>query len=429
METPTQTETLLNGYRVLDLAEDGCLLCGKVLGDLGADVIKIEPPGGSPTRKLGPFHHDIPDPEKSLFWFASNTSKRGITLDIEKPDGKELFKRLLKTAHIVVESFPPGYMGSLKLGYGDLCKVKPDLIMTSITPFGQTGPYSRYKGADIIGWAMGGMMGLCGDQDRPPVRHSHPQSYYHAGVQGAVGTLVALYHREMTGEGQHVDVSMQQAVVLTLMNAIETGDLLGMTPPRPKPDGVSITLRAEAHGPLVNRRTWKCKDGYITWIHALAGGAQPGMVRSTGEIVKWMEEEGMAGDLPEYDWSQFDTASVAQNVIDHQAELFSKFFHTKTKRELLDRASSRGILLGSFQTTKDIAMCPHLAAREFFVKIEHPELGDQISYPGAWAQVNEAPWRISRRAPRIGEHNEEIYGKELGVAKEDLVRLKSHGVI
>jgi len=300
--------------------------------------------------------------------------------------------------------------------------------MTSITPFGQTGPYCRYEGADIVGWSMGGMMGHCGDNDRPPTQVSHRQSWYHAGVQGAVGTLVALYHKKATGEGQHVDVSMQQAVLLTLLNAVETGDLLGITPSRPKPDGVAFTPRAEAHGPLAGRRTWKCKDGYISWIHTLAGGAQPGMVQSTREIVKWMEEEGMAGDLPDYDWTRFDTSTVDQVLVDHQAELFKKFFLTKTKRDLMDRAASKGILLGSFQTTKDIVECSHLAARDFFVKVEHPELGDTIIYPGAWAKVSEAPWGISRRAPLIGEHNEEIYCKELHMSKESLVMLKGLGV-
>jgi len=429
METPTNTDTLLGGYRVLDLSEHGSLLCCKVLGDLGADVIKIEPPDGSPTRNMGPFYRDTPHPEKSLFWFALNTSKRGITLDVEKADGKELFLRLVETADIVVESFHPGYMKDLGLGYSDLCKVKPDIIMTSITPFGQTGPLSHYKGADIVGWAMGGIMNLSGDSDRPPVQQSHPQSYYHAGVQGAVGTMVALYHREMSGEGQHVDVSMQQAVVLTLMYAAEYGDLLGITLPRPRPDGASISPRGEPHGPLVGQRRWECKNGYITWLHLVAGGSQQGMVRSTNELVTWMAEDGMAGDLPQYDWSQFDTATVPQELVDHQKEFFKKFFLTKTKRELMDRAASRGILIGAFQTTKDIVECPHLEAREFFTEVDHPELGEKIAYPGAWAKTSEAQWKISRRAPLIGEHNEEIYEKELRISKDQLANLKDIGVI
>jgi crotonobetainyl-CoA:carnitine CoA-transferase CaiB-like acyl-CoA transferase len=429
MKNPAQSETLLDGYRVLDLTERGCLVCGKVLADLGADVLVIEPPAGSPTRKLGPFYKEVPDPQRSLFWYAFNTSKRGITLDIERAEGKELFKKLASSAHIVIESFPPGHMDALGLGYSHLVEVKPEIIMTSITPFGQDGPYAHYKGDDIVGWAMGGMMGLCGDIDRPPVQLSHPQVYYHGGAQGAVGSMTALYHLEMTGEGQHVDVSMQQAVVLTLMNAVEFGDLLGITPPRPRADGVSMSPRREPHGPLPGRRRWPCKDGDITWTHLLAGGAQPGMVRSTLELVTWMEEEGMAGDLPQYDWTQFDTATIPEVVVEHQAELFGKFFLTKTKREIVDRAASRGILLGAFQSTRDLVESPQLAAREFFVEVEHPELGDTITYPGAWAKLTEAPWRVSRRSPLIGEHNGEIYEREMGLSRQELDMYRRDGII
>jgi benzylsuccinate CoA-transferase BbsE subunit len=159
MDDNKPNESLLKGYRALDLTEGGCQICGKVLGDMGADVIKIEPPGGSPSRKTGPFYKDDPDPQKSLFWMAYNTSKRGVTLNIEKPQGMALFKRLLKTSDIVVENFRPGYMESLGLGYSELDKIKPGIIMTSITPFGQTGPLSHYKGADIVVWAMGGHAG------------------------------------------------------------------------------------------------------------------------------------------------------------------------------------------------------------------------------------------------------------------------------
>jgi len=151
---------LLNPYRVLDLTDEKGLLCAKLLGDLGADVIKIERPGGDPARNIGPFYHDEHDPEKSLFWLAFNTNKRGTTLDIEKVEGQTILKRLVKTADLLVESFPPGYMASLGLGYSDLDRLNPRLIMVSITPFGQSGPYKDYKAPDIVAWAMGGQMYL-----------------------------------------------------------------------------------------------------------------------------------------------------------------------------------------------------------------------------------------------------------------------------
>jgi len=163
-------EQLLGSYRVLDLSDEKGMFCGKFLGDFGADVIKIEPPGGSPARNIGPFYHDIPDPEKSLFWFAYNSSKRGITLNIETSDGQEIFKRLVKTADFIVETFTPGYMESLGLGYDTMNRINPRIIVCSITPFGQTGPYKDYKSSDLIALATGGLLYICGDPERPPVR-------------------------------------------------------------------------------------------------------------------------------------------------------------------------------------------------------------------------------------------------------------------
>ena len=173
MADTEKTDTMLSPYRVLDLTDEKGQLTGKLFGDLGADVIKVEKPGGDPSRNLGPFYHDEVDPEKSLNWFAFNTSKRGITLDIEKSEGQELFKKLVKTADFVIESFPPGYMDNLGLGYSDLEKVNPGIIMAAITPFGQTGPYRDLKAPDIVLWAMGGRMFAIGDADRPPLRMSH----------------------------------------------------------------------------------------------------------------------------------------------------------------------------------------------------------------------------------------------------------------
>lgn len=151
-------DSLLYPYRILELAGEKCFLCGKILGDMGADVIKIEPPGGDPARSIGPFYQDRPDPERSLYWFAYNANKRGITLNLESEEGKELFKELVKTSDAVIEGFPPGDLEGLGLGYEDLCRLKPNIILTSISPFGQDGPYRDYKGSDMVCWAMGGMM-------------------------------------------------------------------------------------------------------------------------------------------------------------------------------------------------------------------------------------------------------------------------------
>ena len=186
---------MLGGRRVLDLTGDGRMLCGKILGDLGADVIQIEPPGGSPSRESGPFYHDTPDPERSLTWFFLGLNKRGVTLNLEAAAGREVFKKLVKTADFVVESFAPGYMDSLGLGYRDLAKTSPAIIVTSITPFGQTGPLAGYKAPDLVGVSLSGMVRLYGEFEGPPNRISAPQFYFLGALHGALGSMMAHYHR------------------------------------------------------------------------------------------------------------------------------------------------------------------------------------------------------------------------------------------
>ena len=185
MDQKREITSLLPKIRVLDLTDEKGFLCGKILGDLGADVIKIEKPGGDPSRRIGAFYHDIPDPEKSLYWFAYNNNKRGITLSIETRRGQDIYKELIRNADIIIESFPPGYMDQLGLGYSMCSEMNPRLIMISITPFGQTGPYRDYKGCDIVCMAMSGFMYICGDGDKPPVRAIAPQAYLNAAADGA----------------------------------------------------------------------------------------------------------------------------------------------------------------------------------------------------------------------------------------------------
>jgi benzylsuccinate CoA-transferase BbsE subunit len=413
-----KAEGMLGPYRALDLTDEKGLLCGKILGDLGADVIKIERPGGDPARSLGPFYHDEPDPEKSLFWCALNTSKRGITLDIETADGQEIFKKLVKTADFVIESFPPGYMDKLGLGYPDLEKINPAVIMVSITPFGQTGPYKDWKTSDIVAWAMGGDMAPWGEPDRPPIHFSHhSQAYLHAGADGVQGALMALYHRWSTGEGQQVDVSVLDSVAQCTEHLTSNWDLRKALRKRGDETLAGINHRST--------RLWPCKDGWVSWSH---GGNSP--LAPSLPLIQWMDSEGMANDfLREFDWNRPDFARISQEEMDQIEEPTAKFFLAHTKAELLEGAVKYRVMLYPVSTTADMPGNPQLAARGFWQKLEHPELGTSITYPGAFAHASEAPPRISRRAPLIGEHNQEIYEKELGISKEKLLILKQAGVI
>ncbi|UCG82023.1 MAG: CoA transferase [Dehalococcoidia bacterium] len=423
MDNQQEKEGMLSPYRILDLTDDKGFFCGKLLGDLGADVIKIEPPGGDPSRNVGPFFKDIPDPEKSLYWWAYNTSKRGITLNIETSDGRNIFRRLVRTADIVLESFSPGYMDSVGLGYSALSEIKPEIIMTAITPFGQKGPYRDFKGPDIVVWSLGGQSYVTGDEDRPPCRPSFPQACLHACSQAAGGTLAALYYREHSGEGQYIDVSMQDAVVWTLNTVVQFWDLARINIPR------SGTKRRI--GLAVSRFAYPCKDGHVGfWV---AGGFLA--ATSMPQMIKWMAEENMLGifedrkDWGFEEWSQVDASGMTPEELGAQEDTLVKFFANKTKAEIYEEALKRRIILTPSSTAKDLADNIQLDEREFYVEVEHPELGETIKYMGAPYKVTESPWRITRRAPLIGEHNQELYEGELGFFKEDMRLFKEAGTI
>ena len=424
MKDNPNIESALAGYRILDLTDDQGHYCGKILADLGADVIKVEPPGGDASRNTGPFYKDIPDPEKSLYWWAYNTSKRGVTLNIDTRDGKTVLQRLVKTADAVIESFAPGYMDSLGLGYPALSQINPGIIMTSISPFGQTGPYKDWKGPDLVGWALGGQAFVTGDEDRPPCRISFPQSYLHAGNHAASATLAALYDRESTGEGQHIDVSMQEAVVWTLMSVIQFWDMMQFNMFR---GGAKRRM-----GGPVARVLFPCKDGYMSF---LIGGGQLASI-SMPPLVKWMAEEGKLGafenrkDWDAKDWSdKEDHWSKTQEALDAEESTLVNFFADKTKAQLYEQALKRRIILYPASTVKDLAENVQLKEREFYTEVEHPELGESVTYMGAPYKMMGTKWQISKRAPLIGEHNQEVYGEELGFSQEEILRFKEAGVI
>ncbi len=415
------TEGVLSPFRVLDCTGETGFLCGKILGDLGADVIKIEPPGGDPARARGPFYRDVPHPERSLYWWAYNNNKRGITLNLDTVTGREIFRRLLAAADFVIESFPPGYLDRLQIGYTALCEIHPRLILTSITPFGQTGPYRHLLASDLEIMAMSGTMSLAGEPDRPPLRVSLPQSPMWAGAFAAMGTLFAHYHREQTGEGQHVDVSSQASMLWALSHAPMFWDLNRENPQRA---GAFLTGRSVTGAKF--RTIWPCKDGYITFI--IYGG--PAGRRTNQALTEWMASERMAPDsMRNKDWSSFDVATVTQREIDAMEEAIGAFLLTLTKEEFFTGVIARDMLGYPVATAEDIFKDPQLTSRGFWEDVTHPELGETVTYPGAFAKFGLGTCRIRRRAPLIGEHNREIYEKELGFSSEELRVLAEAGAI
>jgi len=414
-------ESLLSPFRVLDLTDELGFLCGKILGDLGADVIKIEKPGGDAARQIGPFYRDEPHPEKSLYWFAFNNNKRGITLNLGSARGREILGRLVARADFIVESFPPGHLDRLSLGYNSLSRLNPRLVVTSITPFGQTGPYSRFSASDIEIMAMSGCMSLTGDPERSPLRITFPQSYQWTGSYAAVGTLIAHLHRQRTGQGQQVDVSAQASLLWAFSHAHTFWDLNRHLEKRA---GSFMTGRSITGARM--RVFWPCKDGYVNFI---IYGGEAG--RKTNQaLVQWMDTKGMAPEfLKKKDWSSFNIAAVTQEEIDQMEEPIARFFQEITKKEFFEEVIKREMLGYPVATVEEIFEDPQLKARDFWQSVEHPELGTSFVYPDGFGKFSQAACKIWRRAPLIGEHNEEIYCEELGLNPSELAELKERGIV
>ena len=418
MPADKEKPPMLDSYRVLDLTDDKGALCGKILAEMGADVVKVEPPGGDIARNVGPFYRDMPEAEMSLNWFAFNQSKRGVTLNIETEDGRDIFKKMTKKADFVIESFKPGYLKKLGLDYKALNKVNPRIIMTSVTAYGQTGPYSKFNSPDLVTMAMSGYTYICGYPDRPPVRFSSDQSYYQSSMQAAVGTLIAHYHRVLSGEGQHVDVSAQEAMIWTLCYAPHDWYLLK-------------SLEHTRAGPLwkrfgvTYRLIWPCKDGYVCYRLLMA---QPG-AEVMNDLIASMNAEGFGLDMKDIDWTTLSFIDLSQDDIEHWEDEVGKYFMNHTKSELHEEAVRQKKVIQPVNNAKDLLESPQLNARDFWVRIEHPEIGESITYPGPYFKSTETAWRKGFRAPYIGEHNEDIYIDELGFTKDELITLKRENVI
>ena len=410
----------LAGLRVLELADETGQFCGKLLGDLGAEVIKIEPLGGEPSRQVGPFLGDIPHPERSLAFWYYNTSKRGITLDLESVEGRQLFGRLATTSDIILETFRPGFLPSLGLDYEFLSKQNRGLIMCSLTPFGQTGPWRDYLSSDLLHMAAGGEMASSGydESDLPNASPIAPGggNAWHMGCHFAyMAIMAALVYRTGSGQGQYIDASIHEACALTteaaIANYVYRGEVLRRQ-----------TGRHHAAGPTP-RTQFRAKDG--NYVCALVGGRlNPKYV---GELADLLDINGMAGDLrdPKYQ----DPAVIAGNTSHIIDELVANFIASLPAEEVYRAAQERGFTWGAVRPSEALLDDPHLHDRGFWKEVEHPELGRSFVYPGEAAIYNGSPWRISKRAPLIGEHNVEIFCDELGLSRNELCVLAENHVI
>ena len=410
----------LSSLRVLELADQKGEFCGKLMADLGADVVKVEPPGGETTRSAGPFLDDIPHPNRSLSFWHYNTSKRGVTLDLRSDEGRALFRCLASTADVVLETFAPGYLASLGLAYDALSAADPKLIMCSLTPFGQAGPWRDYQSSDLLHMAAGGQMASSGyDEsdvpDAPPIAPGGGNAWHTGAHYAYIAIMAALVHRTSSGEGQYIDASVHDACALSTESAVASYIYR---------DDVVIRQTGRHHAAQPTPRTqYPTKDG--KYVNALTGGRlDPAYVRSLAE---WFDGHGLAGDL--MDERYRDPEVIQQNARHIVEEVLANFIANRTAEEVYHEAQERGYPWGAVRAPDDLLTDQHLEDREFWTEVEHPELARTFVYPGSGAMFNGSPWRISRRAPLVGEHNDEIFGGLLGLSREELARLSDSGVI
>jgi benzylsuccinate CoA-transferase BbsE subunit len=405
MKSDSESAGPLREIQVLDLADEKASFCSKLLADLGARVIKIEKPGGDASRNTGPFWKDSPHPDRSLsFWF-NNTNKLGITLNIEKSAGRKIFLRLLKKTDILVETSPPGHLAGVGLGFEVLSGTNPGIILVSVTGFGQTGPHSTHKSCDLIAAATGGQMYVTGDPSRPPLKLYGEQSYCTASLVAVISILLALRRRNMTGKGEHIDISLQEAVSSTLEHVMI----------RYFHDHVI----AERQGSFSWNREFcivPCKDGFMLVT----------LFQHWNTLVGWMDSEGMADDLMDDTWKD---ETYRLEHLDHIIEVVKRWTKAHTTAELFKIGQLMRFPWAPIQSPEDVLESPQLKARGFLFSVEYSEIKARVPSPNLPFRYSSLELQSPRRAPLLGEHNADVLRGELGLTDKEIEQLRSEGVI
>jgi crotonobetainyl-CoA:carnitine CoA-transferase CaiB-like acyl-CoA transferase len=403
----------LTGFRVIELASERIAFAGKLLGDMGADVILIEPPGGDPARAYPPFLDDAAGPDRSLWWWHYHTSKRGVMLDLDSAGDGERFKALVASADILLESEPEGRLATVGLDYDDLVKVRPDLIFVSMTPFGRGSPNATAPATDLTILAGAGPAWSCGYDDHalPPVRGGGNQGFHTACHFAAMSALTALLHRLSSGEGQFIDISMHQASNVTTEAGSYSWLVARQTVQRQTGRHAAVILTQDTQ--------MRCKDG--RWVNT---GVPPRAPREFAAILGWIRDLRLEDDFPEaiflemgaarekpltYDLIGVDDEATA--IFAAGREALGLIAANVNAAEYFTGFQRRGFAVGVIYSPEEAFEDEHFVARGFQTEVEHPELGRTIRYPGAPYHMSVTPWRIARRAPRLGEHDAEVFGE------------------
>ena len=393
---------VLDGVKVLDLSEDiAGSFCARLLADYGADVLKLEPPGGATLRRMGPFFGDDPHPEKSLFFLVMNLNKKGATLNLKTGTGRSILKTLVQHVDVIIETFRPGHLDSLGLGYEDLAQINPGLVLTSITPFGQSGPYSQYQGEEIVSYAMGLIMSISGVQGQQPLKHGGFQAQYEGGLNGAAATAMALFMQGNTGQGQHIDVSVTECVASTMMATQTMYPFTGGTQARRRPTGSMFG------------HPMPCADGWI--------------IVQTGGGASWDDIAGFF-EAPELLEPRFSDQAQRAQFGEELDQIVLDSIKDRGKWDLFPKAAKARMLFGLVQTPAELAECPQLESRGFYREIEHPVIG-KIKVPAVLFNLSLTPYTLTNPAPTLGQHNREIYVNGLSYTQEEICRLRQLDVI
>ena len=415
----------LDGVRVLDLSTEMGQYAGRLLADLGADTIKVEPPGGDAARGVGPFAGDVAGPETSLSWRYFNANKRSVTCNLDLPAGGRLLRALARGADVLLESYGPGYMESRGVGYDALRALRPDLVYVSISGFGREGPHAGWQVTDLVGQAASGVLTLAGDPAGAPQMLGGNQACITASLSAAQGALLAILHKERMGEGQLVEVSMQEALSIAQETAMQQWDFQ-----RTSRERLGESMRLPGIG------TYATRDGYVYSMVGAPAGA------SWSELIDWLVEEEEAGELTGEHEAAFrglnaltvvqalgDPAKMAalQALFPTAQAALSRFFAGRTSREVYEQGQRRRLLIGMVSTPKDLLENPQLQAREWRLPVEGgaepPEL------PGPPYRLSATPARLRRAAPSVGQHNLEVWLDEVGIPREEFAACEAEGAL
>lgn len=387
----------LAGVRVIELGRHiAGPYCGKLLAGMGAEVIKVEAPGvGDPSRRVGPFPEDLPHPEKSGHYLYLNTAKKSITLNLESETGRGLLKKLVGASAVLIEDFEPAVLSAWGLDYDSLAGINPALVLTSITGFGQTGPYRDMKADEITAFAMGGLMSQLGFSDMPPLKFGGSIVQYSAGLSAFTGSMVALFHAEMTGIGQQVDISLMEVIASSHFQSMAEYIYTG-------------SVRNRSRTIMI----FPCMDGYVN---------------ASTQAHQWPGVPEVLG-MPELlEDPRFKTVEDRVRNADELEATIIPWMVERTKEEIYHLGQAAHLPWGYLANAEDLVNSPQYRAREFFTELEHPAVGAQL-YPGTPLRMGDFPWQ-HKRAPLLGEHNEEVFTGLLDLSHNDLVLLRQNGVI